>query len=56
MNLIGTIKNDLLKKSELTGQWEYKLRQIEKGEYTASEFRQELFQMIKSLTDEVIFN
>ena len=55
MNLIDTIQNDLLKSPELTGQWEYKLRQIEKGEYTSSEFKRELFLMIKSLTDEVIF-
>ena len=34
IQLIGTIKNDLLKSPELTGQWENKLRQIEKGQYT----------------------
>ena len=56
MQLIGTIKNDLLKSPELTGQWENKLRQIEKGTLSPSDFRQELFQMIRKLTDEVIFN
>ena len=56
IQLIGTIKNDLLKSPELTGQWENKLRQIEKGNYSPSDFRQELFQMIRKLTDEVIFN
>ena len=56
IQLIGTIKSDLLKSPELTGQWENKLRQIEKGTYSPSEFRQELFQMIRKLTDEVIFN
>ena len=56
INLIDTIQSDLLKSPELTGQWEYKLRQIERGEYTASEFKRELFLMIRSLTDEVIFN
>jgi DNA topoisomerase-3 len=55
MHLIDTIQSDLLKSPELTGQWEYKLRQIEKGQYTASEFKRELFIMIRSLTDEVIF-
>ena len=55
MHLIDTIQSDLLKSPELTGQWEYKLRQIEKGQYTASEFKRELFVMIRSLTDEVIF-
>ena len=55
IQLIGTIKSDLLKSPELTGQWENKLRQIEKGTYSPSEFRQELFQMIRKLTDEVVF-
>ena len=56
IQLIGTIKNELLKSPELTGQWEYKLRQIEKGTYSPQEFKQDLFQMIRKLTDEVIFN
>lgn len=55
IELIATIQNDLLKSPELTGQWEYKLRQIEKGSYTAHEFKSELYQMIRQLTDEVIF-
>ena len=55
VELISTIQNDLLKSPELTGQWEYKLRQIEKGSYTAQEFKSELYQMIRQLTDEVIF-
>jgi len=53
--LIGTIQNELLKSPELTGQWEYKLRQIEKGSYSPLEFKQELYTMIRKLTDEVIF-
>ena len=56
IQLIGTIKNDLLKSPELTGQWENKLRQIEKGSLSPQDFREELFQMIRKLTDEVIFN
>ena len=55
VELISTIQNDLLKSPELTGQWEYKLRQIEKGTFTAHEFKSELYQMIRQLTDEVIF-
>ena len=55
MQLIGTIKNDLLKSPELTGQWENKLRQIEKGSLSPQDFREELFQMIRKLTDEVVF-
>jgi DNA topoisomerase-3 len=56
INLIDTIQNDLLKSVELTGQWERKLRLIEKGEYELSTFKTELIQMVKEITDEVIFN
>jgi DNA topoisomerase-3 len=55
MNLIDTIKSELLKSPELTGQWEHKLRQIEKGTYEAQTFKEELFVMVRELTDEVIF-
>lgn len=54
--LIDTIQNELLKSAELTGLWERKLRLIEKGEYQPDVFKQELYQMVRELTDEVIFN
>lgn len=54
--LIDTIQNELLKSAELTGQWELKLRLIEKGEYSPDVFKQELYAMIREITDEVIFN
>ena len=54
--LIDTIQNELLKSAELTGDWEKKLRLIEKGEYNIDVFKQELFTMVRELTDEVIFN
>jgi DNA topoisomerase-3 len=56
MNLIDTIKSDLLKSPELTGQWEHKLRLIEKGNYDPQTFKIELFKMVRELSDEVIFN
>ncbi|HLU87483.1 MAG TPA: DNA topoisomerase 3 [Taishania sp.] len=56
MALIDTIQNELLKSAELTGVWEKKLRLIEKGEYQPEVFKQELYQMVRELTDEVIFN
>lgn len=56
MALIDTIQNELLKSAELTGDWEKKLRLIEKGEYDIEVFKQELFTMVRELTDEVIFN
>ncbi len=54
--LIDTIQNELLKSAELTGQWERKLRLIEKGEYQPEVFKQELYSMIRTITDEVIFD
>ncbi|NBN98084.1 MAG: DNA topoisomerase III, partial [Flavobacteriia bacterium] len=55
MDLINTIKNDLLKSPELTGQWEHKLRKMERGDYNPQEFKQELFKMVREITDEVLF-
>lgn len=51
-NLIGIIKEDLLKSVELTGLWEKKLRMIEKGTYKASVFVDEL----KTLVSEIVEN
>lgn len=54
MGLIDTIQSDLLKSPELTGQWEYKLRQIEKGAYSITQFKDELVEMVVNLTNEVM--
>jgi DNA topoisomerase-3 len=56
VDLIDTIQNELLKSPELTGNWERKIRLIEKGEYELDTFKQELIQMVSELTEEVIFN
>ena len=56
MDLIDTIENELLKSPELTGQWERKIRLIEKGEYDAALFKNELYQMVREVTDQVIFS
>lgn len=56
IDLIDTIQNEMLKSAELTGDWEKKLRMIEKGEYQLSVFKGELITMVRELTDEVIFN
>lgn len=53
IDLIDTIQSELLKSPELTGQWERKLRLIEKGEYAMETFKQELVQMVVDLTHEV---
>ncbi len=56
VGLIDTIQNELLKSAELTGQWERKLRLIERGEYELEQFKQEMIVMVRQLTDEVIFS
>lgn len=52
--LINTIHDDLLKSAELTGLWEKKLRQIEKGEYEAGIFLDELKDMIHKIVWNVL--
>lgn len=54
INLIHTIQNDLLKSVQLTGEWEYKLRQIEKQEYSPVTFLNELKAMVHALVEEVM--
>lgn len=53
IDLIDTIQNELLKSAELTGNWERKLRLIEKGDYSMETFKQELIQMVVELTNDV---
>lgn len=53
INLIRTIISPLLKSAELTGIWEKKLRAIERGDYTAQLFLDELKQMTTQVVREV---
>jgi len=53
IQLINTIQNELLKSAELTGMWEKKLRQIEKGEYDPKHFLDEMKNMVSKLVTEV---
>lgn len=53
IELIHTIQNELLKSAELTGIWEKKLRQIEKGEYDPRGFLDEMKEMVTQLVIEV---
>ena len=52
--LIGTIQEELLKSAELTGLWEKKLRQIERGTYEARTFLEELKQMVHQVVINVL--
>ena len=56
INLIHTIISPLLKSAELTGLWEKKLREIERGEYTAQQFLDELKEMTSGVVRDVKTN
>lgn len=53
IELIGSIQNELLKSAELTGQWELKLSQIERGKYDVKLFLSEMKAMVSQIVDEV---
>ena len=50
--LIDTIHEELLKSAKLTGLWENKLRKIERGEFSAQQFIDEL----KTMVSEIVLN
>ena len=54
VELIGIIKEELLKSAELTGIWEKKLRQIEHHEYDAPQFVEELKTMVNGIVLDVL--
>jgi len=53
IQLIATIKNDILKSAEMTGQWERKLKEIEKGEFPAGAFVNNMKKMVDRLVFQV---
>ena len=54
VQLIGLIRDDLLKSAELTGQWENKLRKIERRQYDPRTFIDELKAMVAGLVMSVM--
>ena len=56
VELIGIIKEELLKSAELTGIWEKKLREIEKREYSPVQFISELKEMVNGIVREVLMD
>ena len=56
VDLIHTIISPLLKSAELTGLWEKKLREIERGDYTAQQFLAELKDMTSGVVRDVKTN
>ena len=56
IELIGLIREDLLKSAELTGIWEKKLREIEQHKYEARQFLDELKQMVTEIVTTVMLD
>ncbi len=52
--LIDTIQEELLKSAKLTGLWENKLRKIERGEFSAQQFVEELKTMVNNIVLNVL--
>lgn len=54
IELIDTIREELLKSCELTGIWEKKLRDIEHGKYDAAQFISELKEQVTAIVHDVM--
>ncbi|TVZ55081.1 DNA topoisomerase-3 [Lutibacter sp. Hel_I_33_5] len=56
IDLINLIDNELLKSAELTGRWEKRLKEIERGEFNAGTFINNMKKMVDELVYEVRSN
>ena len=56
IDLINIIDNELLKSAELTGRWEKRLKEIERGEFNAGAFINNMKKMVDELVVEVRSN
>lgn len=56
IELIAIIHEELLKSAELTGIWENKLRRIERNEYRAKDFFEELKLMVAEIVNKVKYD
>ena len=54
IDLIATINEELLKSAKLTGIWENKLRQIERGTYSPATFVREISDLIRNIVLNVL--
>lgn len=54
IDLIGLIGEELLKSAKLTGLWENKLRRIEAGEFSPTQFIQEISGMVTQIVHNVL--
>ncbi|MCH3883217.1 type IA DNA topoisomerase [Tenacibaculum aquimarinum] len=56
IDLINIIDNELLKSAELTGRWEKRLKEIERGDFNAGTFIKNMKKMVDELVYEVRSN
>ena len=56
VGLIDLIDNELLKSAELTGRWEKRLKEIERGEFKAGTFIHNMKKMVYEMVEEVKAN
>ena len=56
IDLINIIDNELLKSAELTGRWEKRLKEIERGDFNAGTFIKNMKKMVDDLVYEVRSN
>lgn len=56
IDLINTIQQELLKSAELTGQWEKRLRMIERSTYDSATFMTELKTMVTEIVQSVKYD
>jgi len=53
LQFLGAVKAEELTKPDLTGNWEYKLRQMEHGKFTRAEFMAEIAETTKGIVERV---
>ncbi len=53
IQFLAAVKTDALTKPDLTGDWEYKLRQMEHNKFTRDEFMQEIIALTRGIVERV---
>ena len=51
LQFLTAVKADALTKPDMTGEWEYKLRQMEHGKYPRDKFMAEIVEVVKGVVD-----
>ncbi|MEM1058965.1 MAG: DNA topoisomerase III [Verrucomicrobiota bacterium] len=51
LDLLGALEVPALRSAEMTGEWEYKLKQMEQGEYTRQDFMNEIEDVTRKIVE-----